>query len=197
MSDYGLIHGDFSPDGAGDFRGYDLTNNGRVSQVGPGTGPPAAFQIFSDDAGQTRAGAGTFASDTLQHVWKREDPDSAPTNLFMSKKNVDALQDAIRYRVWVDTGGEQVIGRQSDAELAIVMRSIVLQYGRNDGRSDVLEQVRELNARVIDWCVPKIVSEIKQYVRYREDASTLPSPMPYGGLATSKGTRQMEFKRFF
>ena len=181
MSDFGIIQG----------------NNGRVAHIGAGTGPPAAFQIFSDDAGNTRAGAGTFASDTLQHVWKAGDPASAPTNLFMSKKNVDALQDAIRYRVWVETGGQQVIGRQSDAELAIVMRSTVLQYGRNDGRSNPIEQVRDLNARVLDWVVPRIVSEVGQYMRYRQDVSTLPQPIPYGGLATSKGSRQCELKSFF
>ena len=187
---------DFGLDDEDDFRRIEA-NNGRVANIGPGTGPPAAFQIFSDDAGRSRAGAGTFASDTLQHHWKAGDPDSLPTNLFMSKKNVDALHDAIRYRVWVETGGQQVIGRQSDAELAIVMRSIVLQHGRNDGSSDPLEQVRELNARVLEWSVPRIVGEVSQYIKYRQDASSLPQPMAHGGLATSKGTRQMEFKRFF
>lgn len=191
--DFGL--GDFPASQAS--LGFDMNNNGRVAQIGPGTGPPAAFQIFSDDAGRSRAGAGTFASDTLQHVWKAGDPGSEASNLFMSKKNVDALQEAIRYRVWVESGGQQVIGRQSDAELAIVMRSIVLQYGRNDGHSDPVEQVRELNVRVLDWAVPRILGEVTQYIRYRQDASTLPMPMAHGALATSKGSRQVEFKRFF
>jgi hypothetical protein len=184
MSDYGLIDGD---------SGFGANNNGRVMNIGAGTGPPSAFQLFSDDAGRT----GTFGSDTLQHIWKAGDPDSASTNLFMSKKNLDALQDAIRYRVWVETGGRQVIGRQSDAELTVVMRSIALQHARNDGRSDPVEQVRDLNSRVLNWTVPRIVGELSQYLQYRQDASTLPMPMAHGGLATSKGTKNLEFKRFF
>ena len=189
MADYGLSHGDWES-------GLDSQNNGRVSRVGAGTGPPAAFQMFSDE-GRSRSGAGTFASDTLQHIWKAGDPDSAATILFMSKTNVDAVQDAIRYRVWVETGGQSVIGRQSDVELAIVMRSIALQHGRNDGASDPISQVRDLNARVLEWTVPRIVGEVGQYMRYRQDVSTLPQPIPYGGIATSKGTRSVEFKSFF
>ena len=173
--------------------GLDSGNNGRVMNIGAGTGPPSAFQLFSDDAG----GVGTFGSDTLRHTWNTNDPDSASTSLFMSKKNADALQDAIRYRVWVETEGRHVIGRQSEAELAVVMRSIALQHARNDGRSDPVEQVRDLNSRVLEWTVPRIVGELKQYLQYRQDASTLPTPMAYGGLATSKGTKNLEFKRFF
>lgn len=191
-SDFGLIEGDFSPDGA-DF-GVGERNNGRVANVGPGTGPPAPFQLFSDQTSQ--ASSQTFASDTLRHVWRAPDA-RGPNELFLSKANVDALQDAIRYRVYVETDGQRVIGRQSDAELALVMRSILLQSGRNDPTSDATVQVRELNAQVLAWCVPRIVAEVGQYLRYREDVSTLPAPMPIGGLSTMKGSRQIETKRFF
>lgn len=181
-------------DYSSDFN-FSATNNGRVD-IGAGTGPPSAFMMFSDD-GQQRGGAGAFASDTLQHTWKSSDPGSASTNLFMSSKNVDALQNAIRYRVYVETGGKQVIGRQSDVELSLVMRSIALQHARNDAQSDTIEQVRHLNSRVLDFVVPRIVSELSQYLQYRQDASTLPQPMAHGALATSKGTKNLEFKGYF
>ena len=167
--------------------------NGRVADVGAGSGAPVAFQMFSDDGGRT----GGFVTGTLSRVWEESlSGRRGPSEIFMSRVNVDALHDAIRYRVHVETGGRHVIGRQSDAELALVMRSIVLQHGRNDTSSDAIEQVRVLNAAVLAWCVPRIVNELNQYVRYREDVATLPVPMPHGGLATNKGSRQIEMKRF-
>ena len=203
MADYGLVHGDFSPDGAGEFypgRG-DNRNTGRVPGVGQGTGPPSPFQLFSDAtvggaAPPGNAAASGFMSDTMQHVWHAGESGGA-TGLFMSKANVDALQDAIRYRVYVETHGRHVIGRQSDVELALVMRSVLLQRGRNDDGSDVLEQVRQLNAEVLEWCVPRIASEVEQWLRYRDDIATLPTPMAYGQVASMKGTRELQLKSFF
>ena len=208
MGDFGMIHGDFAPDGASfpASAGFPANNNGRVADVGAGTGPPAAFQLFSDGgpgASGASGGGSSFMKGTMARVWDSDGLDGTgpgrdgPTDIFMSKANVDAVQDAIRYRVWVETDGKRVIGRQSDAELALVMRSILLQRGRNDAKSDWLEQVRELNAEVLAWCVPRIVNEVGAYVRYRQDVSTLPVPMAHGGLATTKGDRQIEFKSFF
>ena len=47
------------------------------------------------------------------------------SDLFFSAMNIDALQEGIRYQVFRQTG--QVIGRQSDAELKILMRGTFLQ----------------------------------------------------------------------
>lgn len=171
-------------------------NNGRVPSVGDAGPPPAAFQLFSEGGVPGGGGGSQFAKDTLQHVWNRGET-SAATELFLSKLNVDALQDAIRYRVYVESDGRHTIGRQSDVELSLVMRSILLQRGRNDDRDSAIDQVRELNATVLSWCVPRVLSEVDQYERYREDVSTLPVPMERGGLATSKGARSLEIRQFF
>ena len=188
--------GDFDDGALGGGNGY----NGRVPTDAPGARPPAPFQLFSDalpsasqSAGPTASG---FMTDTMQHVWQSRDVGDA-TELFMSKANVDAVQEAIRYRVYVASGGKHVIGRQSDVELALVMRSVLLQRGRNDDASSAVEQVRQLNAEVLAWCVPRIVTEVNQYVRYREDVSTLPTPMAYGESATMKGSRELHLKTFF
>jgi hypothetical protein len=175
----------------------DRFANGRVPDVGQGTGPPASFQMFSEggDFGNTGNHGSGFAKDTMKHVWQRGEASSA-TELFMSRQNVDALQDAIRYRVHVESGGRYTIGRQSDAELSLVMRSVLLQRGRNDDSESSVEQVRELNTTVLSWCVPRVLSEVDQYMRYRDDVSTLPVPMPRGDIATNKGTRALEMRQF-
>jgi hypothetical protein len=170
-----------------------LWDVGRVPGVGACTGAPAPFQLFADAT--ERAGAGTFASETFRH-------NMAPTDvsrMFFSRKNVDALQEAIRYRVWVDSSGRHVISRQSDTELGVVMHSIYVQQSRNvqGDAADVLGQVRELNAAVLAWCVPRIVGEADGYLRYRSDVANMPVPMEHGAIVTSKGARQLEFRSFF
>lgn len=114
---------------------------------------------------------------------------------FYSAANVDALQDAIRYRVYQATDG-LVIGRQSEQELYIVMRSIYLQYGQNQP-TDILGQVRDLNQKVLDYAVPEVLSNVRQFQKYKTDISTLPVPLPHAPLATMKGTRTLEITRFF
>jgi hypothetical protein len=117
------------------------------------------------------------------------------SNLFFSCNNIDVLQDGIRYAIYKRSGGKYTIGRQSDHDLKIVMRSIYLQYSRNLP-TNVVEQVRELNGRVLEWTVNEVLSNLKQYEVYRKDASTLPMPMEYGPLVTQKGTKTLETKMF-
>lgn len=117
------------------------------------------------------------------------------SNLFFSCNNIDVLQDGIRYMVYKRTNGKYTIGRQSDHDLKIVMRSFYLQYARNLPM-DVKGQVKELNAKVLDWTVNEVLSNLKQYEVYRKDASTMPNVMEYGPLVTQKGSKTLEIKRF-
>jgi hypothetical protein len=117
------------------------------------------------------------------------------SQIFFSARNIDALHEGIRYRIYMETGGQQVIGRQSDTELKIVMRSMYYQYAKHDNRP-VVEQVRELNGYVLDWVVPEVLSNLKQYMVYKRDASTLPVPLERAQLSTMKGTKVLEIKSF-
>jgi hypothetical protein len=131
----------------------------------------------------------------LEHQLKT----SQIARLFFSRTNVDALQDGIRYKVWTSSSKKLVIGRQSEVELGIVMRSTYLQNSKNaEGTRDgVVAQVRDLNALVLDYCVPKIVQEASMYQQFLRDASTLPTPMSHGEFASMKGSRVLEQKGFF
>lgn len=118
------------------------------------------------------------------------------SDLYFSKTNVDALHEGIRYRIYTESNGKFVIGRQSDQELMIVMRSIYLQFAKHQP-DNVVEQVRDLNQRVLEWTVPEILSNLKQFDVYKRDASTLPIPMAYGEKKTMKGSKQLQMKPFF
>lgn len=151
---------------------------------------------FQEPCSVQGSGRGRFGQDTLQHITQL----SRVGQIFMSDMNGDALQDAIRYRVYVESGSEYVIGRQAEAELSTVMRSILLQFGRNDDSStaSILHQVRELNARVLEFCVPRILREVDGWMQYRRDASQTYVPMRYGEAVSNKavGSRTLEARDF-
>ena len=117
------------------------------------------------------------------------------SDLFFSECNINALQDGIRYKIYVETDQKYVIGRQSDNELKIVMRSIFYQHAKHDHRP-IVDQVRELNAYVLAWAVPEVLSNLRQYEVFKRDASTLPMPLERAQMSTTKGTKVLEIKSF-
>lgn len=117
------------------------------------------------------------------------------SRVFFSKENIDALQDAIRYQVYVKSCKQHVIDRQSDTELKIVMRATYLENARHATR-DVMAEIRRLNLLVIEFCVPRIMQEINMYMRYKADISSLPVQMERGQFSSSKGTKVLETKQF-
>jgi hypothetical protein len=115
--------------------------------------------------------------------------------IFFSKVNIDAIQSAIRYQVYIKSCKKHTIDRQSDTDLKVVMRSVYLQEARHGSR-DILAEVRRLNGLVVDFCAPRIIQEINMYMHYRADISRLPTPMERGEFISSKGTRTLETKQF-
>jgi hypothetical protein len=116
------------------------------------------------------------------------------SDMFFSPQNIDILQDAIRYKTYKETN--LVIGRQSDQELKIIMTSIFFKHARHVA-NDITGQVRELNNHVIDYAVKQVVSNLKQYLSYRRDASQMPMPLDKPQMMGNKGTKVLEIKNFF
>jgi hypothetical protein len=115
--------------------------------------------------------------------------------VFFSDNNVNLLQLGIRNKVLNVSNGKYNIGKQSDIDLKIIMRSIYFQHGKNT-TNNVRGQVLDLNTRVIDWCVPEILSNIQQSDKYIMDISTLPIPMDLPNLTTQKGLLTLEIMKF-
>lgn len=114
--------------------------------------------------------------------------------IFLSDDNVNLLQTGIRNKILNLSNGKYNIGKQSDIDLKIIMRSIYFQYGKNTS-NNVRAQVLDLNTRVLDWCVPEILSNIKQSDKYIMDISTLPVPLDRPNLTTQKGLRTLEITK--
>ncbi len=153
---------------------------------------PGLLQGGAPEAAETEPQEAAAALDSLGRGLKPTEV----AHLFFSPANVEALQHGIRYGVYRRSGASRlVVGRQSDRELGLVMRSVYLQHARNKAE-DLLAQVRELNARALDYCVPVVYREALMYMTYLQDASTLPEPLPRAELATMKGDRTLEVTRF-
>lgn len=98
------------------------------------------------------------------------------TDVFFSDANIESLQMSIRYGVNQRT--KQVISKQSENELYIIMRSIMLQYGNfTNNVNEVIQHVKELNAKVITYCVDNVSSNVLQQIKYLDDLSRIPMPM--------------------
>lgn len=108
------------------------------------------------------------------------------TFLFFSNGNVINIQKLIKYIVFKETS--HIIDDQSKNELLIVMRAIFLEYHKHpklitdtmttSEKSKLLEKYKEevfrLNDITINRIVPKVVSQLKQYLDYLRDSSTQP-----------------------
>lgn len=110
------------------------------------------------------------------------------SNIYFSRVNIDALQQGIRYLVWKNSKNKYVIGKQSEVQLQVIMRSIYFQYSKNLDY-DILAQVKELNQKILDYVVPNIIIEIEQYNYYIKDISALPVPLERSKNVSSAGTK--------
>ncbi len=138
------------------------------------------------------------------------------SSLFFSKQNINALQQGICNKVYNDSRGKYNIGKQSETELKIIMRStyfnslknnffIQFQNENYNGSANytgydsdpTVSQVRILNKAVLDWAVPQIITNIQQFEKYKQDVSMLPNPMDRPSLTSMAGTKSLEFQSFF
>lgn len=113
---------------------------------------------------------------------------------FFSQENIDLLQSRIQGEVRQMVGAE--IGRQSDPDLMLVMRSYYLTYARNNP-NEIREELAELNDRVVGFCSNRIAVEVEAYRYFRKDILDFPDPIQRPVDTQIYGTRTGELKSFF
>jgi hypothetical protein len=110
--------------------------------------------------------------------------------LFFSKKNMNTVQDMVRFNVYEKSEKKFLIDRQSDIELEIIMRSIYLQHSPNLP-DKIKEQLIYLNTLVSNWCAEKIIPEVQQYDGYIKEIEYMPLPIDLPLNLSSKGSRSL------
>lgn len=113
---------------------------------------------------------------------------------YFSLENIEIIQNAIRANIYEKTNKKYIIDKQDYDQLKIIMRSIFLQNSLHQN-NNIKEQITSLNEIVIDYCVPKVYSELMAYIKYKEDITTLAVPMNHPiHLSVDK---TVELNRFF
>lgn len=141
------------------------------------------YQLFDESSGQHAA---NYEKPSLYGNYSK----SKLSDVYFSRTNMNAVQEAIRYQVYVRSGNKHIIGRQSETELAIVMRSVYLEHSKNLP-FDIIGQVKELNAMVINYSVNDILTEINLRKQYLVDINTQPMPLPRSLNVSTAGTKTL------
>lgn len=123
-----------------------------------------------------------------------KDVDITPVSeLFFSQKNVDLLHQGMRYLVYKHSGCKHVISKQSDTELQIIMLGIYKEYAKNN-IVQVVRQVRDLNALVLDFAVPRILREIDMHLTFSDEVFRNTLPMDRPQSVSTAGTKLNSFR---
>ena len=76
------------------------------------------------------------------------------------------------------------------------MRSIYLQFSLNQA-SNLREQIRQLDEKVIDEVCPGIITAVKQYLQYKQDITNMPKPIELPKTETIKGEKSLQLPPWF
>jgi len=161
-------------------------NNGRISYVDRMIYPE--YRMFS----QENKGLTQFKTEAVKTILQRTDL----SDLYFSRENIDYLQRQLQKRVYEYSGGRHLIGRQSDTELEIIMRSYFLQFSLNQF-GNLREQVLTLDNMVLDEIVPQVLSSVEQFVKYKEDVNNMYTPVNLPVDKNIKGEKSLEYKPWF
>ena len=113
--------------------------------------------------------------------------------LFFSGKNIQIIQNTIRKKVHDISG--HVIGNQSENELLQIMRSMFflnlpLEF------PNVTDNIKFLNKAVVNQALPKILTNMKQYLIYLKDVQRQRLPFQRPQEESIKGNNQLGFRPF-
>jgi hypothetical protein len=155
---------------------------------------PGRYAVTSDDS--------LVSSVNTGYLFKNLYGNTLLTDLFFSEQNISNIQNLIRLLVHKETN--YIIDNQSVTELLVIMRSIFLEYHAhppliNNTMSNQQKQelykkytneVSRLNEIVLNQVVPKVVSQLQQYLDYLRDASQQPYQIETPKFESITGERQ-------
>jgi hypothetical protein len=161
--------------------------NGRVDIMEP-TDPNMMFKMQERIALKNKA---TSYCEAMNYTWE----DNVLSQVFFSAKNIQIIQNTLRAEVHRLSDGQYNIGQQDNDQLKIIMRALYLESAVNLP-NNVREQVAALNRFVVAHCVPKLMNEIKAYLKYKRDASSMYTLMTWPTYDNVKG-KTLELNPWF
>jgi hypothetical protein len=111
------------------------------------------------------------------------------TVVFFSDENMKRIQKKIKEEVIRRTKGQyQLDEDQDESDLTIVMRAVYLDKCKNLP-GETVRQVKLLNQQTVDYIVPDLISNVKQYFGYIKDINQPLQPMMRPMNVSSSGRR--------
>jgi len=162
-----------------------FNSNGRVDIKSPST--QNLFNLYD----KIPTHQCTTFRNPLEGLWE----DSSLSNAYFSRENLEIVQNAIRKGIYDKTNGQYVIDNQDCDSLKTIMRGVYLEHSANLP-TNITQQIVELNKIVINFCIQQIYSELRAYVQYLHDASTLVVPIAHPIMSTL-ADKQLELKPWF
>ena len=109
---------------------------------------------------------------------------------FFSNENIQMVQKMIIKAIYVKSGGKFQIQEQDENDLLVVMRGVFF----NEAKflpNRILEQVIELDRKVVEQTVPGIMSNIKQQFSYIKDITKPRDLLDLPVNVSVKGTKTL------
>ena len=145
----------------------NCNSNGRVNILGEND--MNCFQLYDKIP---VSGGDSYYKTAMVGNWQN----TVLSDLFFSKDNITIIQNGIRAGVYNKSNKRFLIGVQDEDTLKMIMRSIFLQHSKNLP-TQITEQVSELNNMVLEYAIPQVMGEAIGYVKYKNDASVMYTPM--------------------
>jgi hypothetical protein len=157
-------------------------NKGRIDLMDSGTALFLQDQIKLDDK--------TNYFNTIKYSLEP----SLLSKTFLSYENRIIIQNGIKAGVYKISNQQYIIDKQDNDVLNSIMTGIYLQYALNIP-NNIKKQIEDLNKMVIDYCVPKVFGEVKGYMQYKFDASTLVVPLT--NPVSTYNSKELVLNNFF
>ncbi len=163
----------------------NCNSNGRVDILGPNV--MDCFHLYDRIP---IADGDTYYRTAMTGNWQN----SMLSRVFFSADNIRILQNGIKAGVYHKSNGRFQIADQDQDVLKMIMRSTFLQSSKNLP-NNITEQVKALNNLVLGYAVPQVLGEAIGYVKYKNDASMMYTPMQRP--ASTYHSNTLELKPWF
>lgn len=101
------------------------------------------------------------------------------SELYFSEENISRIQKQIKRTIYdMSNGIFKLKEDQNEEDLLIAMRAVFLDNSKNLP-TEIVRQVKELNAMTIDYICPDMLTAIKQQYNYLRDISRPPQMMDH------------------
>jgi len=115
--------------------------------------------------------------------------DNEISRMYFSKENIHRVQKRIKLAVYEKSKGQYTLEEEQDEnDLIVTMRYIYLDNCKNLPR-EVIRQVKILNNMVVEYVLPDIMTNIRQYYGYIKNISTPITPQMRPMSTSSAGRR--------